>query len=530
MRERLCALILYLVLCFAVGMAADEELAVYNLRQLDEIVASRKGFDKQTKEELDKANEEYRKSNLPTEQYNALRGLFNLYRTYKLDSALIVADRRLEAARKIGEASKIASATLNLADGYAKIGDIDRSIALLDALNPDSLLPHQLKYQNSIYKTAYSNKASTTLLPRDRMEALQKLKEYREREWAEIDSGSRAFYTLQAERFREAGMFKEAVAMMREAQIKFNIEENPSLLYELGVTYLAAEMTDSAIVALSKAAALDLSNGSKEYKSLILLASVLYDKGDVDRAFEYINCAFEDATFSKAWIRTEEILKIMPGIYRAYSEKEKEIRRRTMWFFIAIGVLNIILFILIGMLVKERRMKKQMIEEIHRINNSLENRNRQLTESDRLKMEHIKHFMLAYSSHIARLKSFRKNILRLLNAAQYGKALEKIKQEKDESPDIGAFQEMFDAAFLSMFPDFVDKLNQYFQQPLDYKVSDRLTPELRLAALMKIGITSTKDISEMFQYSAQSVYNLRSTLRGMLKVSWEEFEEGIEKL
>lgn len=528
-RKSISIFLFFLISGFASMHAESQEISS-SLRHLDEIVASRNYYDQSAQAEIEKARQEYRQSQSPEEQYNALRSLFNLYRTYKVDSALIIADQRLEAATRLGQPSKIASATLNLADGYAKIGNADLSISLLDALNHDSLQPYQLKYLNSIYKTAYSNKASIAILPREKMEAMENLKKYREREWEEVDPHSRAYYTLQAERLREAGMVNEAVAMMQEAQRKFEIDDNPSILYELGATYLAAEMTDSALFYLSKAAALDLTNGSKEYKSLILLASVLYDRGDVDRAFAYINCAFEDATFSKALIRTEEIMKIMPGIYTAYAEKEREIRRRTMWFFIAIGVLNVILFILLGLLIKERRVKKRMIREIHSINSSLKVRNRELSESDKIKMEHLKHFMIAYSGHIARLKTFRKNISRLIHTSQYNKALEKIRQEKEDSPDGNAFQEMFDAAFLSMFPDFVEKLNGYFHTPIENLQPGRLTPELRIVALMKIGVTSTKEISEMFQYSAQSVYNLRSTLRGMIKVDWDEFEQAVLSL
>lgn len=81
-----------------------------------------------------------------------------------------------------------------------------------------------------------------------------------------------------------------------------------------------------------------------------------------------------------------------------------------------------------------------------------------------------------------------------------------------------------------MFSDFVDKANALLREPIVLREPSRLTPELRVAALMRLGIKSTDEIASMLHYSAQTVYNLRSSLRSMSDLPKAEFEARIASL
>lgn len=515
-------------ICWAKSVESDSIESI--LRHLDHVLHVQNHVSVSPQIELNKSLSEYKSARTPDEEYNSLRNLFNLYRTYKLDSALIVADKRLIIARNLADNNKIISASLNMADIYSKVGHSDLATLILDTLDKKDVSAGQMKYINNIYKTVYKNKLRQSLLPRERIEALERLKQIRKSEMNEADKNSRTFYMLQIEELREAGMYKEALAHIDEMSKKFEVDSNAQILFEMGLTYLEAGCADKGIELLAKSAAIDIENGTKEYKSLILLASVLFERGDLNRAFEYINYALDDSIESNAQIRTEEIIKIIPNIYQAFSKKERELKRRTAWFLGAIGVLNLLLLILIVALVREHKIKRGMIQEINSINSGLTLRNKSLVESDKKKMEHLKQFMMAYANHIAKQKDFRKNLRRLLTTSQYSQAIERLKKEKEETSETTAFQEMFDAAFISMFPDFIYNISTLLKDVPENVYDDKLTPELRIAALMKLGITSTSEISEMFQYSSQSVYNLRSSLRNRLKISWEEFEERVHTI
>lgn len=501
-----------------------------NLKALDRIVAERQLYEKGKREEIENAKAAYRDAVADSDRYNALRGLYNSYRTFKIDSALMIADERLAVARRMGVPSKIVSASLNLAESYLKSGLPEETLSILDTLDTGYMEDYHRKYRNSIYSNAYLLKSQISLLPADRVAALAKVRSLREQALETADRESRGFYTLQAEQLKDAGLTKDAVAMIEEADRKFDFSGDAAMQYTMGEIYLAAGEREKAKNALANAAMIDITSGVKEYRALILLASMLFEEGDLERAFAYINCAFEDSHFSNANLRTPEILTYMPVIDQTFHAFEQESARRTrafLWFAVAaVGLLFIISFFLLRTL----NTNKRMMASISKINSELEEKNRKLVEADALKLHNINTLMLSNARYISRLKDFRKSIYRLMKTGQYEQALDTLKSDRTQSKDIAAFHEMFDEAFLSMFPDFVESVNRLLNTRVELKDGQRLTPELRVMALMRLGLTSTEEIAGMLQYSSQTVYNLRTSIRGMTSLPKEEFEEKIRKI
>lgn len=404
-----------------------------------------------------------------------------------------------------------------------KSGAPDIAIAILDSLDTKNLADYHIKYRLSIYRNAYGLKISTLLLPRDRMNAIKKAREFQDTAYAMTEPGSRGHYILEAEKLLDAGLPEQALAKMEEANRIFDFSDNAALQYTMGEMYLAAGHKEKAIEALAHSAMQDIMGGVKEYRSLILLASILFENGETDRAFHYINCAFEDADFSRANMRHAEIMSSMPVIDRAYHSAEKIVSERTRKFLVLASCLVIMLIISLILMARAFTDKRKMIATIEKINDTLSQKNRELKEADSLKLKHINNLLLANAAYISRLKNFRKTILRLLVSSQFEKAMQIVSSDKTDLIDIEAFHEMFDESFLSLFPDFVNKLNVVFISPLNLRQPNRLTPELRVIALMKLGMSSTSEISEMLHYSPQTIYNLRSSIKNQLSITFDEF-------
>lgn len=505
------------LLCFA---GRNDSLLV----RLDEMVRNRERYELPRRVAIDEAKSNYANAATDVERYNVLRDLYDLYRAYRIDSAIIMADRRLAVARAMANPSRVASATLNLAEGYAKAGASDKAISILDTLGAESLQDYHIKYRNSIYRTAYEQRASSALLGSDRIEALDKLRRLRDIAAEEAPPGSRGSYTLRAERLRDAGMYDEAVAMMEDADRLFDLSSDAPMQYTMGEIYKSAGRTDDAVRCLARSAMLDLADGVKEYRALILLASLLFENGQVRRAFEYINCAMMDADFSKASIRTTEIMKSMPVIDESFHQAEREIAGRTRTFLIIASILVVLLLLSLFVMLKEYRKIRSMLGMIADINARLEDKNEELVKADSLKQSHLNAFMQAYAGHISRFRNFRKTVFRLMTTSQFDKAVDIVRSDKAEQLDIADFHEMFDKTFLSIFPNFVQETNAYLATPARPKAADRLTPELRVAAMVRLGMTSTEEIASMLHYTTQTVYNLRSSLRAELAVPREQFD------
>lgn len=524
--KRLISLRLILMASCLICVAAKASI----LDTLDLRIADRGKYEILKHEEIDRHKKAYEKAGDEGARYEALRGLYEAYRAFRIDSALIMAERRLEAARKLGINSKISSATLNLAEGYVKSGFPEEVIAIIDTLREENLEDYHRKYRDSILRNAYMLKAASALLPADRMEALEKLRQLRERTLAETGRDSKGFYILSAEKLMDAGLHKEAVAMVEEGDRKFDFSNDAALQYTMGEIYLANGEKEKAVEKLARSAILDITAGVKEYRSLILLADLLYEEGDIERAFNYINCAFEDAEFSKAKLRTPEIMKVMPLINRTFHDYENLNSERTRMFLWFAALMILVLLTAGFFLYRMLKANRRMLKEIETANTRLELHNASLKESDALKLSHINNLLLANAAYISRLKDFRKSVYRLMKTGQYDKALDTLKSDQADAKDIAAFHEMFDLAFLSMFPDFVADVNKLLKTPIELKNKSRLTPELRVIALMRLGITSTSDISGMLHYSSQTVYNLRTAIRSLTALPKEEFEARIKEI
>lgn len=501
-----------------------------NLDELDKIIKERSKFEAVKRAQIIKSKADYTRATTDSDRYNTLRTLYKEYRNFRIDSAVIIADERLDIARKWGLKSKVASASINLAESYVKSGLADKAIYILDTLKVETLEDYHRKYRNSVYRSAYRLKSRTELLPSEREEALRMVTQLREQALAESEPGSRGYYTTLAEKFTEAGMLSQAVAKIEKADSIFNFSEDAAMQYTMGEIYLAAGMRQKAIDCLSKAAILDLSSGTKEYQSLILLASLLFEEGDVERAFVYINCALEDMHFSNANFRNPEIMENMPVIDQAFHAYKQENIRITHTFLWIAGVLVLLLAVSVVFLLKTLKSNKRMISTIEDINGRLQDRNQKLTEADKLKLENINTLIISNAAYISRLEKYRKTVYRLVKTGQYENALDALKSQRNNSKDVNAFHEIFDEAFLSMFPDFITSVNKLLKEPLEMKEGNRLTPELRVLALMRLGLSSTEEIARILQYSSQTVYNLRSTIRSLSILPWEDFKAKVKTL
>ena len=498
------------------------------LDSLDRIIARRHVYEADKRLEINKAHGSYNRSNTLPDRYNSLRGLYEGYRDYRIDSALIVADMRLEIARALADRSKVASASINLAEAYVRSGQSDAALEILDSLGTEGLQDYHLKYRNSVYRSAWEGKLSQARLSRDVLRARDSLRVFADRTLSSCDRNSQGALTLQAERMVEAGMPDRAVAIIEEGASRFDFSANAAMQYKAGEIYLAAGMRDKAVDCLARSAMLDLCSGRKEYASLILLASILFEGGEVQRAFEYINCAFEDADFSKANLRTAEIMNSMPVIDKAFHRLQLENSRRTRTLLAVLACVGVLMLISLIMLVRTLRANRRMLATIEGINGTLESSNALLRESDALKLRHINTLMKAHAGFITRLREDRKTLYRLMAAGQYDKVLDALKSDKGETRDAAAFHAMFDEAFLSMFPDFPALVNDLLTVPMKLRDGGtRMSPELRVLALMKLGITTTDEIAEMLHISAQSVYNLRSSIRAASALPKGEFEAAL---
>ena len=138
--------------------------------------------------------------------------------------------------------------------------------------------------------------------------------------------------------------------------------------------------------------------------------------------------------------------------------------------------------------------------------------------------------MLCYQ-YIERLDSQRKLVIRKIKANQQNELLSILSSSKRGTEESQNFFSQFDKIFLSLYPSFVNELNSLLipEAQIELKEDNELTPSLRVAALVRLGVTESPKIAGILSYSLQTIYNYRSTLKNSA-IDKEHFEENLQKV
>jgi hypothetical protein len=270
------------------------------------------------------------------------------------------------------------------------------------------------------------------------------------------------------------------------------------------------------------------------------LAFLLYEDGDVSRAYNYMKRSLDDALFCNARLRTYEISKMMPIIDEAYQVQTESRQRLMLITLISISSLSILLIVAVFFVY--RQMKKlsvarknlsvaneqlnQLNLELSRINIELKEANRTLTESNLIKEEYIGRYMDQCSEYIDKLDNYRRTLNKTAVSGKMEDLLQAIKSKQFIENELKDFYNNFDITFLQLFPEFVQDFKKLLidDEYLQLKQGQMLNTELRIYALIRLGISDSVKISHFLRCSLSTIYNYRTKIRNKAIGSRDEFE------
>lgn len=304
----------------------------------------------------------------------------------------------------------------------------------------------------------------------------------------------------------------------------------------------------------------DVRSCNRDIASLEELSAILYDRGDIDRGYTYINYCLNAALLYPNRVRMVGISSIMEKLHQAYLERNQlqEMRlRNNLWL---LGVMFIILIIALGFIVVQfRKIKKSKAaladanrqlsthvdqlsaahEQLAKVNSELQSVNAQLTstnnqllESNYVKEEYIGYVFSICSSYISKLEEFRKNVSRKMKAGQFDEVKQMTAGTTIVQSELKEFYHSFDALFLHVYPDFVDDFNALLrpEEQIVLKEGELLNTELRIYALVRLGINDSVKIADFLHCSPQTVYNNRLRTRNKAAIPKENFAEVVRSL
>lgn len=299
------------------------------------------------------------------------------------------------------------------------------------------------------------------------------------------------------------------------------------------------------------AAISDVMSASKESMSLQEVALSLY-KHDVRKAQRYINVSLNDANVFSSKLRRIELYSNMHTILSAYNHALENTGK---WHIIlTLSIIVLLLVIVWGamrikrnnnLLKQNEKNLTAQTEQLNATNSKQKEANDELVKyndalvksNDKFEQINAKREYMAKSyislcyQYIEKLESQRKMVIRKIKANQQKELLSILSSSKRTAEENHNFFSQFDSIFLSLYPTFVEELNTLLtpEAQVELKENNELTPSLRVAALIRLGVTESSMIAGILSYSPQTIYNYRSALKNGA-IDKDSFEENLQRL
>ncbi|MFV8464358.1 DUF6377 domain-containing protein [Flavobacterium sp. LB1P62] len=470
--------------------------------------------------------------------------LYVQYKAYQSDSALIYARKSVLISQKLKNPDKVNEAKLNVASIMGTLGMYKESLDILETINIH--LTPNLKgtyYWTNRIIYGYLNDYGTSSQEKKEYDALTK--KYRDSAMLYFSPKSIEFGVAKSDQLLEHGHADQAIALL---QVFFSktAKQDPDravIAYIISEGYRLKKDREQEEKWLIISAISDLQLVKKENISLRKLAFILYEQGDIDRAYKYTKRSLEDALFCNAKLRTYEISKMLPIINEAYENKNETNRTQLIIFLICASILS--LFLLVVLILLFKQMKKLanaqkeiglantklsvLNRELNEINERLNQTNATLAEASLLKEIYIGSYMDQCSDYIAKLEEYRRKLNVMATAGKMNELVKAVKSNTSIEKELKEFYTNFDQTFLQLFPNFIDDFLKLVvdKEVLHLKQGELLNTELRIFALIRLGIKDSTKIAEFLRYSVSTIYNYRSQIKNKSVGPREEFESKV---
>lgn len=482
-----------------------------------------------------------RKDDLAT-RLRLSESLWQEYSAFNTDSASYYAEQMYKLATSLNDRPHIIYAILHRADALMTAGMFKEAFDLLATIRSCSQNPDYATIYFHLCRTLYGYMTDYAVTPTERAAYQHCTKLYRDSVLACYQRKTSMWRMVYADALTVDGHAAEGVKVMLPYKPSGDSRFDAAYSYTLAEAYRGAHDQQNAFDYYVIAATNDMKNDTREYIALRKLAMMLYEEGDIDRAYRYLSICMEDAKACNARLRVLEILDSFPVINGAYLAKKHQQQERLIWAIVVISLLAVLLLVAYCYVVKQKSKLLNTRQRLWEANNGLKEANRQLKEGNELmekqkcqiaensylKEIYIGRYMDQCSSYLDKLDHLRRNLRKLVeHGGQKELQAFFISSSKELNNELTEFYDNFDATFLELFPNFVNEFNALLQpdEQIVPKDGHQLNTELRIFALIRLGITDSAKIAQFLRYSITTIYNYRTRVRNKAAGNRDDLEK-----
>lgn len=516
--------------CALAGLSAqtNEEL----LKQLDEAIENKSIYQAQRFATADSLSRLARVQQ-GDERLNTLYQLYQTYLHFQTDSALSVLTSLTMLPEYATDIALQRQTQLRQAQIYGMMGlysdafKMMKSVDLTDADSATMLVYYNMRYSVLGWAAEYAEKSVPSLAHNFKRQAIN----YHDSIKAlEPDPLNRLI--VQSNHDYDRGLYEAAIEELQNAFDQCDASQKIYIYSNLSQAYGKLGREEEELHYLILTALSDIQAGITEYMALPLLAKVLNERGDVDRAFNYLYCALGDANQSKANLRAMKVSEFFPIIQESRQKQAAQQRLYTYGIIALLLLWAIVLtFVIVGLLRLNRKLKN-IKSELASANNQLKTNNVNLSQMSEQKSKYLKSYLTLSRQYLASAESFQHQMLNLLQTRHLEELQKQLKSTKWTEDEEVRFYNEFDMAFLNLYPNFVEKFNALLKPEAQIipKKGELLTTELRIFALIRMGEEDSARIAKFLNYSLTTIYNYRSRVRNNAVCDKEKFEEIVAQL
>ena len=523
--------------CLLVTVAAaarDEGDAI--LLKLDQTLEMQDTYETYFMQRTDALRSLLSERNTPRQEYDINLRMAEEYSAHCLDSAVHYLNRNREIARALDDGYLKAETDFLLARQFGRAGLHSDALDLLSPYSIEHIPPglEQSFYSVSNYLygelAAYSSNNAMYWKKRDM---------YRSLLLQSLEEGTYDWYDqkrVQAEADKNDHLATE-YALKALQVTKPNTKDYARAAYFVA-SYQKDENENIRYLAMSAIA--DVMCDTKDYASLNELSDLLFRRGDIDRAFKYaVDHCMSDALIFNGRLRQWQIAQFLPTLEQAYAAKSAQSSKRLraiVWLALILSAMLLVALYILSrrqrILVRTRKELEASKGSIERRNKALEEVNGKLKESNKVRQTYIALFLQNLSENISTSRQYKNHVLKYIRRGNDKYLVEEIEATPPIEEDIRSFNKMFDETFISLYPDFVEKFNALLApgEAITPKGNDILTPELRVFALIKLGINDSSKIASLLHFSANTIYNYRAKIKNKARGDRDLFEEAVKSI
>lgn len=528
---------------------------------LDSLIVQKDQFEKEKLLKIAELRQKRKNAVSTTDRFIINSLLFDEFSTYNSDSALFYIDENLDIAEKTENHEWITKSKLCKSELFAGTGLLKEAEEIMSTISPDKL-PNELLtdyYGQMIF--LYSHLGNYTGGANN--EYYIKERAYKDSIINVIEPSHPDYlwykgWDILGTDKKDSELIPALIKKLSEG--KLNTRQDAKNAYVLSKLYEKENDRKNFIKYMTLSAIIDVKTANAEIASLEDLAKAMFDDGDIDRAYSYINYSLNKALSYPNRVRAFGMARTQDSINKAYQERNLRQEQRIRFFLILVCILATVLLAAITVIIfQNKRLRKQgntldtanknlnkniselseaqkqlneANQRLKNLNNDLKQKNEDLNEANYVKEEYIGYIFTICSSYIKKLDDFRRNIHVKAVTRKY-KEIEDLTSSTDMTKEeLKDFYHSFDSIFLHIYPDFVKDFNSLLQddKKIYPKDGELLNTDLRIYALVRLGISDSVKIAEFLHCSPQTVYNNRFKVRNKATIPKEEFAKSVRTL